>query len=261
MVALSANGLYGVDVAEFWEKMRIIDSAVVTPKDLTLTLISHRSLSGWGVRIPAEQRRLDVVPGGKIVLVPDQAMVFQGRHVRITFTPVSFKSKHKGFRMERVSFGFGSTVGKPADIAYMAFSDTPLTVGEDDVVMVMDDGKWVKAEDSRSLEIAKLGVEAEYLIEYANQVMQNPETMAMMLNHLKSAQLWNTLIERGLIKTNAEDRAQAPTPSHEDKENSANVTEDEPSEEKSKASHFWLYVILFHLILFPTLYFMRRKKT
>jgi len=38
------------------------------------------------------------------------------------------------------------------------------------------------------------------------------------------------------------------------------TTGDEPSEEDSKASHFWLYVILFHLILFPTLYFMRRKR-
>ena len=40
---------------------------------------------------------------------------------------------------------------------------------------------------------------------------------------------------------------------------SVNVAEDEQDVEKAKASHFWLYVVIFHLILFPSLYFMRRK--
>ena len=265
IMALSVNGLHGMDVTEFWERVGIFDSAETTSRDLTLTLTSRHSLSEWSVRIPRGEGIRKVVPGEKIALVPDQAMVFQARHVRITFTPVSFKDQHKGVRMEWVTFGFGGSVGKPADIAYIAFSDTPLAVGEDDVEMVMDDGEWVKAEDSRSLEIAKLGWDAEDLIKEAEKVMQNPETMAMVLDHPKSAQLWNTLVERGLIKTNAEARAQASSPSREKSvtamqdETPDKITEDGQGEEKNKASHLWLYALI-PLCLLAVLWLMHKKR-
>ena len=143
-VVLSINGLYGMGVAEFWERAGIVDSVSVTSRDMTLTLSSHNSMSSWGIWIPGEQRGRDVVPGEKVAIPPSQAIVFQGRHAHITFTPVSFKTQHKGFRMERTVLGFSSSAGRPADIAYIAFSDAPLSVGEDDVEMILEGGEWKK---------------------------------------------------------------------------------------------------------------------
>ena len=239
IVALLVHGLYGMDIVEFWENVRIVDSATVSSRDITLNLSSHWSLSSWGGWVPSKQRHFDVVSGGKVVLTPDQATVLGTRHAQITFTPVSFKTRHKGFRMERLLFGAGTLIGRPADIAYIAFSDSPLTVGETDVVMVMDNGEWVKAENSRSLEIAKLGWNAENLINEAETIMQNPEMMASVLAHPKSAHLWKTLIARGLIGQNAKESpgpvekppvSEEPITAIETPTNIAKGEQDEPSE-------------------------------
>jgi len=53
--------------------------------------------------------------------------------------------------------------------------------------------------------------------------------------------------------------AQVSPPSRNKVKKGKATTGDEPSEEESKASHFWLYVLLFHLILFPVFYFIRKK--
>ena len=269
IVALSIHGLYGMDIVEFWENVRIVDSATVSSRDITLNLSSRWSLSSWGGWVPGEQRHFDVVSGGKVVLAPDQATVLGTRHAQITFTPVSFKTRHKGFRMERLLFGAGTLIGRPADIAYIAFSDSPLTVGENDVVMVMENGEWVKAENSRSLEIAKLGWNAEDLINEAETIMQSPEMMASVLAHPKSAQLWKTLIERGLIGQNAKSESPGPvekSPVSEEPitatETPANIAEGEqgePSEANPKIPSLWPYALI-PLGLLAVFYFLRRKK-
>ena len=269
IIAVSAGGLRGMDVAEFWEKAGIIDSAAVTSKDMTLTLNSHRSMSQWGIWMPEEQRGVDVVPGEKIVLRPGQEIVFQGRHVRVTFRPVAFKTRHQGFRLQRDIFGF-SSMAKPAEIAYAAFSDTPLAVGEEDVEMVMDDEGWVQAEDSRSLEIAKLGWNAEYLVKEAETIMQDPEMMASVLKHGDSANIWNTLAERGLIDTNAvlraiagKGKAQAPPeeppPAARKAEPQPDTAGDAQPEAEPQARTLWPYALIPPAFL-AALYFMRKKR-
>ena len=268
-ITLLISGLHGMDVAEFWDKTSIIESVAITSRDLTLTLNSDKSLDAWGGWMPGEQRGYDLVPGGKIILVPDQAMVLGMRHIRITFTPVSFKTNHKGFRLERVLFGTGSLVGTPADITYIAFCDIPIVVGEDDVEMVMDNGEWVKAENSRSLEIAKLGWDAEMLINDAETITQDTEMMARILGHPKSAQLWKTLTERGLIGQNAKSEPPGPVekPPASEEPITATVTptniaegeQDEPSEANPKVPSLWFYALI-PLCLLAVLYLMRKKR-
>jgi len=64
----------------------------------------------------------------------------------------------------------------------------------------MDKGEWVRAEDSKSLELEKLGWEAECMIGDADYVMQNPQAMTNLLSNPGGVRLWNLLVDKGLIK-------------------------------------------------------------
>jgi len=126
-------------------------------------------------------------------------------------TPVSFKNQEVGFRVTKWAIGSGGNKPKPI-IAYLALSDTPTDVSEDDMEMTMDNGEWVKPENSRILAIEKLGWDAEQMIRNAESIMQDPKRM----RGREATQLWNTLVEKGLITTNAESQSVAsPIPSPE----------------------------------------------
>jgi len=210
IMALSVNELYGMDVdefwkgmdvPEFWQKSGIIDSVAVTATSLGLTLNPRESIFTWNVWFSDERQRRNLIPGEKLVFLPDRAAVFNApNHLRIDFAPVMFRNQRKGLRI--VTFG---VAGDFASAMFVAFGNTPAIMGEGDVETVMDNGKWVRSEVSRSLEIAKLGAGAQNFITGAKRMMQSPEVMARILENEPSAQLWNTLLERGLIKQNAED--------------------------------------------------------
>ena len=189
------------------------------------------------------------------------------RNLRLILTPVSFKNQNRGFRVTQWHTGSGMRKQRPV-IAYLALSETPMRVSEDDVEMSMDNGVWVKPEDSRSLDLEKLGWDAERMVLNAERIMQDAEWMANILNDGVSANLWNILVEKGLIKQNGEpqkenDVALQPAPEAPvDSMQGAppvDVTEDVQDEAKNKASPFWLYTVV-ALGLLAVLYFLRRKK-
>jgi len=172
----------------------------------TTNLILQFSLPGGGLWIWSgddSEKGSWTEEDDEFFLTPDQETKLSTlRHTKVIFTPTSFENQMKGFRILHLTDdrlgGYITTC-----LGYVALSDPPIEVHEDDVEMILENGEWIK-----------FGKEGE---------------------------------------------AQVSPPSREDKKTSANIAEDEPSEEKSKASHFWLYVILFHLILFPCLYFIRKK--
>jgi len=74
-----------------------------------------------------------------LVITPDGVTQFLGQNVRLEFIPVSFRTQQKGLKIIRISQVL-KTVTEV--IGYVALSDTPMEVGEEDVEMIWKDGKF-----------------------------------------------------------------------------------------------------------------------
>ena len=200
---LLASSMFGMDGIEFLEKDPWIESVSVSPTNLIVNFQLGPTLSVLSVApngMPGDWRDAkDYIANNEaLVLTPDRTTWLGGHAYRIMFTPVSFKSQHKGFRVTWRPEGDAAYSASPK-IAYVALSDTPMEQGEGDVEMVMDNGEWVKAEDSRSLEIEKLGWRAENMIQFADLTMQRPEIMANLRSNPDGLELWNLLVDKGFI--------------------------------------------------------------
>jgi len=179
-------------------------------------------------------------PHVEIILTPDKETVFVIDHGRMVFKPISLKGQQKGFRVSEMAIGAGAHKHIPV-VVYVALSDTPMIIGENDVKMIMDNGKWVNAKDSKSLIVEKLGWHAEWLVQDAEKDMQDAERMASILQDPYLANIWHTLVENGLIKTNSEPQLEG-----------GRATTSPPNT-------LWLYVIIPLCLLCTFLYFLRRK--
>jgi len=158
--------------------------------------------------------------GKELILIPDQETSFTDlRHGSLTFTPVVFKNKRKGFRLVEVwngmSFGQGITTNA---IAYVALSDKPVKVSEDDVEIIL-----------------------EYRRDYGTG---------------RFVAEWKPF-EREDEAQDAPPNREVPVTVTGD-ETPVNVAENGPSEEKSKSTTFWFYALI-PLCLLVILCLMRRK--
>jgi len=210
----------------------VIDSVSTTSENLIITfrsgglMVEHNGVIRGTAEYAANNEAL--------ILTPDQETSIYEHHASVRFIPVSFKSKKKGFRIiDRFAYD-----GVKSYVAYVALSDKPTEASEDDVEMIMEGGEWKTAKEyyaivERENRLHELRFEYIYKRREAEKLLQGEELTNRLAVIEHEARLEKERIESG--------------------------EQDEPSEEKSKASHFWLYVILFHLILFPCLYFMRKK--
>jgi len=84
-----------------------------------------------------------------LVLTPTKRARLYQRGGGYTFTPVTFRDNLAGFRIRGI-FGGSSLQGDEfvrtahTNTMYLALSDTPVEVGEEDVEMIMEAGEWVK---------------------------------------------------------------------------------------------------------------------
>jgi hypothetical protein len=208
---LLVNNMLGMDGLEWLKKHRILDSFEVTSTGLVLKFHSFVD-DKWRIGlVEGSFEEGQFKPYKEMILTSNQEarLVKDGGHVCIIIKSVSFKSQHKGFRINPMIIGASvdHTLKQdtPSETTYIVLSDTPMTMGEDDVEMVMDYGEWVKAEDSRSLEIEKLGYTAETWVCHQKEVLQDAECLGYILNDPRTSKLWHTLIERGFIKVSAEE--------------------------------------------------------
>ena len=256
------------DGMELLKTYGLFESVTVTSASLIVKISSH-SPSYWSVTVAGKDQQppRELMPDELLAIHPDQTVRFGTRGLSLTLTPVSFKSQHRGFRVTQWHTGTGTHRIKPV-IGYIVLSDTPMGVGEDDMEMTLDNGEWVKPEDSQRLEIEKLGWTAETMIKHSERRMQNPDEMASLLGHWASSNLWNLLVEKGLIKyekpqpvPKAENDAQETSPVRENPVTATlvNIAEDGQDEEKSKANMFWLGVVIFHCLL-AILWLARKKR-
>ena len=226
---LFASGVWGMDAIEALKG----NFASVTVTSTGLTLSSVRPL----IRVLQKGIDLNLGDNDEIVLTPDfETVLTDRRHVELILKPALFKNKKKGFWL--VTEIRALERGLITTNMHLVLSDTPMKVGEDDVEMVMEKGEWKTVKEYHAI------VERENRLQefWSNYRDKRREAE----NLFQGEELTNRL---GVIEHEA----------RLEKERIESGEQGEPSEEKSKASHFWLYVILFHLILFPTLYFMRKK--
>ena len=273
-VGLCASNMLGTNGVKALESSGPIDSVSVTSTNMT---VKFRSLPArnFGVRFLRTQEYRKLESNEELVLTPDQEVRFGSNDGRIVLKPVSFKGQRKGFRVVNMPVGSSAYDVDPTSvITYIVLSDTPMELGEDEVEMVMDNGEWVKVEDSNSLIIEKLGWYAELLLMNPEETMQDAEKMAKTLNDPFVSKIWNALVEHGLIKTNAvgkQDEAAAPShakeahaeqggavspPSRKDNETPTAVVE---VVELTKPSNRWLYVGIPLGFICVLLYFLRGK--
>jgi hypothetical protein len=234
----------------------------VTSTNLVLKFPSHQVY----VNVLQIEKGVDywVQPNERLVLTPDcETILAGGGNGGTYFQPMTLKNQQMGFKVTQKVYAPGA--GIIINTVYIALSDTPTKVGENDVEMVMEKGKWVTAEESRRLlEIEKLGPIAVLIFPRAEEIQRNPEWMAEVLGHPGFSNMWNKLIEKGYITTNAvEKESRATTLSRVKgwfgKRDEAASREDGQDEEQSKPNNPWLYVGIVLCVLFPLLYFLRKK--
>ena len=123
----------------------VIDSVSVTSTELTIMFkrggfrVEHNGTS----RSTAEYAEANE----PLILTPDQgASISDGYHSSLIFTPVSFQDKRKGFRVICQANLLSVGDGLKHWFGYVALSDTPVEVGEDDVEMILEGGEWIPFE-------------------------------------------------------------------------------------------------------------------
>ena len=138
-----------------------------------------------------------------------------------------------------------------------------MKVDAKDVEMWMVNGEWVKVQDyERDPDVDKTRHWAIPMIQRAEEVMRDEKQLASLLKSPRRAEIWNMLVEKGLIKTNAElQSATAPEPqsSPNPSENQPAVVEDGQGESPHVPSRLWLCALI-PLCALPIFYFLRRKK-
>jgi len=195
---LFANNSVAMDGVEYLESLDFVAGFTIssTSLDLTFNLQKNFLLNMKGRWLEHDE---------KLSLTPDYQVQFgDGRHLEWRFKPVIFKSQHKGFRI--VYWVTGAFVHRHTPvITYIALSDTPIKVDEEDVEMVMDDGKWVKIEDSKSLLIDKLGWGAELILLSTRKDKPIPKMILDKLDDPYYGPIIRTLAEHGFIKLPSEE--------------------------------------------------------
>ena len=126
------------------EDVWFIDSVAVTPTNVA---ISVNSTAPYFFVATGNTWRDSLAYARKyktLLLTPDEETTFSdGYRGFIIFTPVAFANDLKGFKIfteyDVRTFGDGVVTNY---VAYVAFSDTPVKVGEEDVVRMLIDGEW-----------------------------------------------------------------------------------------------------------------------
>jgi len=227
---------------------RFIESVTVTSTNVVIRTNSSEDFKEivrlWGLE-----------PNAEIILTPDKETGFGIIDSEITLSPASFQNKRQGFQVR-------SSSHNTYRVAYIALSDTPVEVGEDDVEMVMDNGEWLTAEEARRLlEVMKLGSREVKLFKMAEAIKRDPKLMEEVLGNSWLAASWNELIEKGFITTNAVGQEVRATPLSHMKRwfGKRDGVAREDGQGNGQSNNPWLYIVIPLCVLCAILFFIWRK--
>ena len=143
MLVLFVSNVWGMDGIGHLIEERWIGSATVSSTNLVVKLqVGSFFVSQGDTRVGRHASEY-IENDEMLILTPDKETRFSGRHGRALWTPISLKNNLKGFRII-TTFHWWPNPTTTNAIAYLALSDTPVEVGEEDVEMIMEAGEWVK---------------------------------------------------------------------------------------------------------------------
>ena len=224
VVALLADSVVGMDGIEYLKNNRNFDSVIATSTNLSLTFRSF----GAGFYIVQggdyeKSRWLEL--GEEFALIPNQeTLLTEGRHFKLIFTPVLYKNQLRGFRIADITFGAvarNESGFRVNSLAYLALSDTPVDVGEEDVWIIMEDGEWKEVE-------AKQDTANMLPVEVPEAAPPNIAEVEPVINPIE--EIASPLLEEEILIDPAADIAGEPAPL-------SPVVTDE-----AKPSRLWLYL-------------------
>ena len=259
MIAAAVGSLacyaQGTDGMDFFKDRRLFESFSVTSTNISVrftppTLVSWRVITRSHGSYESRRTKDYLEKNEDWILTPDQETVLGGGgHITYYFTPVSFKDQRKGFRIMDVTYALRSYGRETNSVAYVALSDTPVAVGEDDVEMILvtklnssgyaDEVAWKKYEETDKV----------VLFQPTKPSPPNPEP-----------------VQPAAVETPPEPPAvpppepvEAQAPVLEDGTPDIADGEDGQSEEKSETGNLWLYALIPLFAFFVILYFIRRR--
>ncbi|MCL2104557.1 MAG: hypothetical protein FWH21_05840 [Kiritimatiellaeota bacterium] len=139
-LALLAGTMWGEDTVEWLKRLRDVDAVEITSTNVLirfktsgLCIMRDYNPLRWGnSAVPIRRTERDV----PLILTTDEKSVtLVGKDFgTLIFEPAAFKNQQKGFRVSTTKYvgvlPFGSRV--PDKVMYLALSDTPIQVGEED---------------------------------------------------------------------------------------------------------------------------------
>ena len=136
---LLVNNSQGIDVSELLEKYGCTALVSVTSTNLTITFKSAGFVvSGKPIRGMARRSAEYAENNEDLVLTPDEETRLVQRDASIVFEPVAYKNQKKGFRIRDIVYPHFHGQEGVTNVAYIALSDTPIEVNEDDVEMILE---------------------------------------------------------------------------------------------------------------------------
>jgi len=156
ILMIYVTDIFGQDENELWVNHNWFDPVSVTSTNLIIKFHPHN-------RVFITQKSTGRLSerNEELVLSQDrETELSDGRHVRTVFTPITFMSQQKGFKISLILYGAGYGLGQTNHVTYLALSDTPVKVGEDDVDMIMVSGEWKKFEKDGGAQVSPPSREA-----------------------------------------------------------------------------------------------------
>jgi len=217
----------------------VIDSVTPTSENLMITF----RFAGFAVKHNGVMRDTGeyVANNEALILTPDkEAWLFDGGHANVSLVPATFKNKKKGFRVTSTfnAKSFGGDL--KSNTGYVALSNTPIDVGEDNVEMIMKDGEWKTAKEYYAI-IEREDRLQELRLEYAHQRREAEKL-------LQGEELTNRLAVM----------------EHEARLEMKRIESGEPSEGRATASppsRLWIYAVIALCTLSAVLWLARKKRT
>ena len=130
VVVSFANNMLGSDILEFLKNketdglkyLKFQNTVIITPTNLIVK--AGPEGKAWWLR---------KFPDAEAILTLDRKFVFAEDHAAVIFTPISFKNKLKGFRIDSIFEGRSFGLGVTTNSMYLALSDPPVVVGPEDM--------------------------------------------------------------------------------------------------------------------------------
>ena len=197
-LVLLAHHLHGAD------ETTVLDNGWFRFVALTATnVVFKRASHGGGLFMSGTAMKHHPLEYDEVFAIPlDQEAMFFDRHTQIFYTPLLCANQQKGFRIAILNYNMHG--GDDSVVWHTALNDPPVRMDESEVMMILENGKWMNIEDTESLKDKQFRWKAGYNIASFPSDIQDSGKIARLSIDSHYGSLWAEMITRGWVKPNAE---------------------------------------------------------